>query len=114
MIKTIASALLFAALALSPGTSVAAESGSSLEQAVVEMADTPAEHTALARHYRAKAEEARGEAKRHEAMGRTYGAGKFTQRQAMKSHCTNISNNLTGVAAEYEALAKAHEEAANQ
>lgn len=113
MRKTITAALLFGALALSPGVSVAEESGHSLEEVVVEMADTPAEHAALARHYRAKAEETRAEAKRHDGMGRAYGAGKFTQRQTMKKHCTNISKNLAGVAAEYEALAKVHEEAAN-
>lgn len=114
MVKTITTALLFGVLALSPGVSVAEESGHSLEEVVVEQADTPAEHAALARHFRAKAEEARAEAKRHEGMSRAYGAGKLTQRQGMKKHCTNISQNLATVAADYDALAKVHEEAAKQ
>ena len=114
MVKTIMTVLILGALALSPGMSVAAEAGHSLEEVVVEMADTPAEHAALARHFRAKAEEARAEAKRHEGMGRAYGSGKLTQQQRMRKHCANISNDLNDIAAEFDALATVHEQAAKQ
>ena len=107
-------ALLFGALVLSPGLALAEDAGHSLEEVVVEMADTPAEHAALARHYRAKADEARAEVRRHEGMGRAYGAGKLTQRQQMKRHCQKLSENFTAAAADYEALAKFHDEAANK
>ncbi len=116
MMTRIAVGLLFGALALSPGLALAEEGTHSLEQVVVEMANTPDEHAALARHYRAKAEDALAEARRHENMGSTYGrrGGKTTgmQRQRMKQHCQNISEKYTGMAEEYQALAKLHEEEA--
>ena len=110
----IAVALLFGTLVLSPGLALAEEAGHSLEEVVVEMADTPAEHAALARHYRAKADEARAEVRRHEGMGRAYGGGKLTQRQQMKRHCQSISEKFTAAAADYDALAKLHDEAAKK
>lgn len=105
-------ALLSGALALSPAFGAAAEASGSLEQLVVEMAHTSGQHTALAQHFRAKAAEARAEAARHDGMGRTYHAGKLTQRQQMRSHCDKLSATFTAVAEDYEALAKLHEEAA--
>jgi hypothetical protein len=112
MMTRIAVGLLFGALALSPGLALAEEGTHSLEQVVVEMANTPEEHAALARHYHAKAEEARAEMRRHERMGRSYGGGKITQKQRMKRHCQNISEKYSGMAEDYEALAKLHEEEA--
>ena len=101
--------LLLAALALSPG-SVAAEEAPSLEQLVAEMAHTRGEHAALAQHYRAKAEAARAEARRHQSMGRAYGAGKSAQRQHFQDHCRKISEEQEAIAQEYDALAKLHDE----
>jgi len=108
----IAVALVSGALALAPVFAVAAEASDPLEQLVVEMAQTSGEHMALAKHFRAKAEEARAEATRHTGMARTYGAGKLTQRQQMKKHCDGLSEKFNGLAQEYEALAKLHEDAA--
>lgn len=108
----IAIALLSGALALSPSLAVAAEESDSLEQLVVELAHTSEQHTALAQHFRAKAREARAEADRHAAMGRSYSAGKLIQRMQMKRHCDGLTEKYTGLAEEYEALAKLHEEAA--
>jgi len=113
MMKTMTAALIFGVLALSPGVSLAEEAGHSLEEVVVEMANTPAEHAALARHFRAKAEQARSEAQRHEGMARAYGAGKLTQRQNLKRHCQGLAEKSTAMAVDYEALAKFHEEEAN-
>ena len=62
-------AFLLGALILSPGLAHAdhhGHEGHSLEQLVVEMAHTPADHAALAAHYRGKAAEARAEASNHE------------------------------------------------
>ena len=100
---------LLGALAFSPGLAAAGEGSHSLERLVVEMAHTPADHTALAQHYRAKAKTARAEAKQHESMGRAYSGGKFFQRSSMQAHCKKIAADHTAVAAEYEALAKLHE-----
>lgn len=113
MMTRIAMALLIGAVALAPGLAMA-EEGTSLEQAAVEMADTPEEHAALARHYRAKAEEARAEMRRHDRMGRVYTGGKSQHRNLMRTHCRNISERYSNVAEEYEALAKLHEGEAKQ
>ena len=109
--KKIGLAIVLGALALTPAVSSAKEGQHSLEQLVVEMADSPSEHAALAQHYRAKASEARAEAKRHESMSRAYTGGKMMQREAMKAHCKKISGNYNAMADEYEALAKVHEDA---
>ena len=100
--------LLLGALALPPGLA-AAEDAHSLEQLVVEMAHTRAQHEALAKHYRAKAEEARAEARSHEAMGRGYSGGKVADRLQMQNHCKKISGQFLAMADEYEALAKLHD-----
>ena len=113
MVSRIASGLLLGALALSPGLALA-EEGHSLEQVVVEMAETPAQHTALAQYYAQKAQEARAEARQHESMGRVYTGGKLVQRQRMQRHCQNLSEKYAAAADDYAALAKLHEEAAKK
>ena len=102
-------ALLLGALALAPSVVIAGEEGHSLEQLVVESADSPADHAALANHYRAKAAAARAEAKRHEGMARAYTGGKFMERSRMQSHCKKIAANENAIAAEYDELAKLHD-----
>jgi hypothetical protein len=105
---TIATALACGALALAPGLAAAADEPS-LEQLVVEMAQTPAQHAALARYYQGKAEQARAEARSHEQMSRSYTAGKLTEQQAMRRHCQDIAERYTGIAKDYDDLAKMHE-----
>ena len=112
--------LLFGALALSPGFAAADDPSSSLEQALVESATTPAAHAALANYYRAKAADAQAEARNHERMAKTYNpspGGKTTwgtvqQHQKMADHCKRLSQQSTSAAQEYEALAKLHDEQA--
>ncbi len=104
----IAAALLFGVLALSPGLSLAAEDGSSLETAI-QTAQTPAQHAALAQQYHAMAAEARTKATDHQRMGRHYQTGKNS---SMGDHCTRISKKYEGIADDYDALAKGEEEAA--
>jgi hypothetical protein len=103
-------ALLLGSLLLSPSLALAADEGHSLEQLVIETADTPAEHAALAKHYRAKAAEARAEASRHEGMARAYALKtKVGARSQMAEHCKKIAANSTATATEYDALAKLQE-----
>ena len=106
--------LLVLALAVSPGIVSAQEHGHSLEQLVVEMAETPEQHEALARHFRARADEARSEMQRHERMARSYGGGKISQRQQMRRHCQGISERYAAIAEDLEALAKLHDEEAKK
>jgi hypothetical protein len=106
--------LLLGTLAFSPGLAAAEGGAHSLEQLVVEMAHSPGDHAALAAHYRAKAAEERAEAKQHESMARTYTGGKFFQRSAMQTHCKKIAADKTNAAAEFEALAKLHDEEAKK
>lgn len=115
----LAAALLLGVLALAPGLATAQETHS-LEQVLVENAKTPAEHQALASHYRAQAAEARAEASEHDKMARTYKPpqeikmnwGTVQQRQKMADHCKRISQQSQANAEDYEALAKLHDEEA--
>lgn len=114
MMKRIAAGLLFGALALSPGLALAEGDAHSVEQLAVEIAHTAGQHAVLAHHYRIKAADARAEAMRHESMGAAYAGGKLTQRDRMKRHCKGISDNYSGMAADFDALAKLHEEEAGK
>lgn len=114
MRSTLALTFFVGALALAPGLAAADETPRSLEQLAVEMAHTPADHAALASHYRAKAADARGEATRHKGMARAYTGGKANARAGMQSHCKKIAAKNASIAKEYEALAKLHEQEAKQ
>jgi hypothetical protein len=115
MTTRIGTALLLGALSLylSPAMA-AADEDHAIEHLVIETASTPAQHTALAKHFRAKADEARAEASSHERMGRSYGLGpgKGTEKAAMQGHCKKISDQYNAMATEYEGLAKGHDAAA--
>ena len=107
-------AVLLGAFALSPGFAGAQEAESSLEEVVVEMADTKAEHQALAKYYTEKAADARKLASRHQHMARSYLGGKGMNKQPMGNHCKRIAEQQEVIAKEYEALAKLHEEQAKK
>jgi hypothetical protein len=110
----IGTALLLGALSLylSPALA-AADENHAIEHLVIETASTPAQHTALAKHYRAKAEDARAEARSHEEMAKSYGRhAKLVQVAEMQRHCKKLSELSNATAAEYDALAKEHEAAA--
>jgi hypothetical protein len=104
-------ASLLGALALA-GPALAEEEAASVEQVVVERAQTPADHLALAAHYRAKAEEAREAARRHQAMGSAYLRGKSGR--PYQNHCRKLSEQQEASAREYDALAALHEAEARQ
>ena len=114
MRNRIAGALLIGALALSPGFALAEETDASIEQLIVNSAHSPADHTALAKYYRGKATEARAVASTHESMARSYSGGKIVQHEQMAGHCKKIAKENTAMAAQYEALAKLHEEDAKK
>lgn len=112
MLGKIGITLLLAALVLSPGLALAMEdthTEHSLEQLVEEMAHTPADHAALATHYRAKAAEARADAASHEKMAKSYALQKHGAADPMRAHCKKIAANSKATAAEYDALARLHD-----
>jgi len=110
MYERFATALSIGILAASsPDFAFAQAETHSLEQILVESAETAADHTALAHHYRAKAASARAEAKRHEQMGRSYDQRKIREREAYRRHCEKISRSLNEQAASFDALAAMHE-----
>ena len=119
MTTRIAAILVLGALALAPGLAVADESHS-LEAAVVESATTSAEHAALTAHFRAKAADARREARQHDTMAGAYGppgSGKTTwgtiqRRQKMADHCKRLSQHNNAIAQDFDALAALHDEQA--
>ena len=107
----ISAALLCGAIALTPALGLA-NADASLEELVVEMAETPQQHAALVRYYQAKAEEARAEASRHDQMGDAYQGAKLAQRKRMSEKCQTISERYTSMAKEYDELAKLHDKKA--
>lgn len=80
----------------------------SLEAVVVEMADTPEEHRALAAYYQDKATAAKARAEHHRSMAKHYVATKMRERQRMQAHCIALAEADEKAAAEYEKLAEAH------
>ena len=97
------------ALALFAAPSFAAGEEHSLEQILVESASTPAEHQALASHFRAKAAAARAEAKEHRSRAESYGGTKLVVAAAQRKHCNDLATNLEAQAKLYDELAAAHE-----
>ena len=96
-----------------PVPSSAAAGADPLENHAVETATTPADHTALAGYYRAKAAEAQAEAARHESMRRAYSRGKLGTSIA-PANCKRLSEQNHAIATEYEGLAKLHESEAKK
>lgn len=105
---------LAAALVSGVAPTVALADNVGLEEIVVQMADTPEDHEALASYYRSKAGSLRDEAAMHRAMGKRYMSGNIANRSAMQKHCENIAEQNEKAAREYEALAKQHAAQAKQ
>jgi hypothetical protein len=103
-------------LALAPGAAWAqaqASASDNLLQVLVDSANTPAQHQALARYFRARAAEAKALAETHQAMSRSY-SGKPGEIRNMNKHCDQIAKLNQDLAAQYESLAKAEEAAAGK
>jgi hypothetical protein len=99
---------LLAAFLAAPSISQAQQHD--IEHLVVEMANTAQEHQAVAEHYRMKAQEARSEAERHEAMGRLYATRRSATPQRGRVHCENLAKQFEAIAGEYDELAKLHDD----
>jgi hypothetical protein len=84
-----------------------------LEHLMVQSADSPADHQALARYYRMKAADAKSLAAEHRAMAKAY-HGKPGQVRNMKKHCDRIAELNDELAAQYESLAQGEEAAAKE
>ena len=104
---TIAMTLLSAFLA---APALAQAQQHDIEHLVIEMANTPQEHQAVAQHYRMKAQEARDESARHQAMGQVYATRRSSTPQQGRQHCDNLAKQFQAIAGEYEGLAKLHDE----
>jgi gamma-glutamyltranspeptidase len=85
-----------------------------LEQLVVEMASSAAEHNAVSKHYTAQAEAARQDLHRHEEMARIYGNAGRTGQPQMRQHCEQLAKKYGEIAAEYDELARLHAEEARK
>jgi hypothetical protein len=87
--------------------------GAGLERVLVESANTPAEHEALATYFRGKAGAQRESAANHRWMAKNYGGSlRGPQVAAQKTHCEKLANLHEQTAAQYDEMAKVHEEAA--
>lgn len=105
----IGAAFLVGSLVLAPPPSSAHRVDEALERLVVEWAQTPSQHAALARYFRYKSDEARDDARLHRRMLVWYSGVSSGLRQRMKRHCRELAANYTSVAQDYEALAVFHE-----
>lgn len=72
-------------------------------------ARTPEAHLALARSLRARAARYRSMAERHREMGLAYDEARMRTASEQRKHCDRLAELETGVAEEYERLAKGHE-----
>jgi hypothetical protein len=108
--KSVATALLLIFTVAGP----AQAEEHSLEQLVIEMASTAAEHNAVSHHYSAQAETARADARRHEQLARTYAGGGRAAQPQMQRHCEQLAKKFDEIAAEYDELARLHGEEARK
>jgi hypothetical protein len=93
---------------------VQAQEDHTLEQLVIEMAQTRAEHEAIAHHYASQAETANADARRHQEMAKTYANAGRAGYPQMRGHCEQLAKKYDEIAAEYEQLAKLHTEEARK
>lgn len=88
--------------------------------ALVEKANTPADHLKLADYYRVRAEQLQAEAAEHAEMANTYRA-RPTASEVKRpgatdtvGHCQTLSENLANAAKEAQTLSEAHAEMAKK
>lgn len=112
--QVIRALFLVSTIAFSGAAALAQPADHGLEEVLIESASTPAQHQALAKHFKAKAEAARKEAENHRAMAKTYTGTKLTMREAMTKHCADLAASYDAQAKAYDAMAAAHEEAAKK
>ena len=110
LIRTLAICAALTAPAL--GLARAGETGHSVEAALIQAANTPEQHAALAAHYRAEAAEARQEAANHKSMSRSYAGTKITTKQVAQDHCSKLVELYMQQATQYDDLASEEDAAA--
>ena len=106
LVLTLLATALTVTLGPAPATSADEHS---LVEVLVQSADTPEEHKALADHFRQRAQSLRTAAERHRTMGSHYG-GNEAMRRAAKNHCDEMAKLNGQLASQYEELAKLHED----
>jgi hypothetical protein len=114
MRTSLRTALVLGMLAFSPSLAAAGDDASALEQLAIDSANTPADHAALAKYYRAKAASARANAASHESMASSYTGSKMAMKEQMQGHCQKIAQQEKATAEEYDALAKLHDDQAKK
>ncbi len=95
------------------GPSVGWAADQALDPAQVEAARTPDQHAALARHFRARAAEAKQLAEASLALGKAYAKTNSSDRTAQAALCQQLATEYEELTHYYEALAET-EEAASQ
>ena len=95
-----------------PLASAARADDGGLERLIVESADTPQEHAALASYYDGKAADARRLANHHRSMGKAYGGVKLAELAQMKAHCEKLAALYTEQAEQFEEMARRHHDLA--
>jgi hypothetical protein len=81
---------------------------------MIETAKTPADHKAIADHYRAEAAEALAKSSEHEEMAAIYkktgfGTAKNPNAPGTVEHCNNLAKSYKAMAENLTALAKEHD-----
>ena len=106
---------LGSAIAAVPIGSIARADDSALDQFMAETANTPAQHQAIAKYYRAKAAEAKADANSHRSMAKSYSVGtSVPMAKQQAEHCNKLASLSDSQAAAYEQLAASHEAQAKQ
>ena len=80
----------------------------------IQTAKTPADHSALADYYAKEAANAKAQADQHAKMEKLYLAERASGKglSSISAHCKNIVKQYQQMAADYDAMAVAHREAA--
>lgn len=96
-----------------PAFAIAADTNSTpIEKLILEMADKPEQHQAIANYYKDKIVEEKSDLAMHIKMREAYEVGHVKNQTAMagmRSHCDKLISNAESNIKEYEALAAAHE-----
>jgi hypothetical protein len=114
-LRSILAVLSVTALATLAVPAAAADAVSDLEQLMIESADTPEAHAALADYFKKKADGMRAEAERHRRMGKSYGGqDRIARASELKSHCDELARLNENIAEQYDGLSALHRDESTQ
>lgn len=89
-----------------------------IEKLIAELPTKPENNQAIVTYYKAKAEEAKHQAERHQSLKKSYinitknltnAPGSLNKYSGMQRHCDRLISAFETEAAEYELMAKEHE-----